>query len=139
MAQYKGKTVSVDAPATAIAQKFEDLTVLQSYVDKLPEDQRTKLGDVRFEHDAIVIKHPTVGEMAFRVVERSDRKISFKADGLLPFVMNIELDPIDGGTRTNVTTELDVEIPAMLRPLIGGKLQQVADVFGDFIAKLVNA
>lgn len=138
MAQYKGKTVCVDTDAQSVAKKFDDLSTLQQYVDKIPDDYMSKIGDLHFEHDAIIIKNPAIGEMAFRVVERNDRNIVFKADGLLPFSMKIELTPVAEGSKTDVTTVLDVEIPAMLRPMVGGKLQQVADMFGDFIGKLVS-
>ena len=37
---------------------------------------------------------------------------------------------------TDVTTVIDVEIPAMLRPFVGPKLQQAADKFGEMISNL---
>ncbi len=40
---------------------------------------------------------------------------------------------------TDVTTVIDVEIPAMLRPFVGPKLQQAADKFGEMISNLSNS
>lgn len=137
MAKYKGKTVRVEAPAADIAAKFSDLTVLGAHIDRVPEDQRNKLGNLRFEPDAIAIKNPSVGEMVFKVTERTDKRIVFNADGMLPLQIDVTLDPAPDNTGcTDVTTTLDIDIPVMLRPFIGSKLQQVADSFGDLIGHI---
>lgn len=122
----------------AISEKFADLSLFGEKIDSLPAEHRDKIGDIRFEKDAIVVKNPAVGELAFKVVERSPEKVVFRADGMLPLGLIIDLKGLDNNTATEVRTSLDVELPMMLRPLIGGKLQQVADGFGDFIAKLAQ-
>lgn len=136
MAKYTGKPAIVDIPAAQIAEKFDDLSQLSGYTDKIPAEERAKMGDLRFERDAIIIKNPAVGEMAFKVVEHNADRVVFRADGMLPLTINVNLKALESGSKTEVTTVLDIEIPAMLRPLIGGKLQQVADTFGDLIGKL---
>lgn len=136
MAKYTGKPAIVSIPAAQIAEKFDDLTLLSDYTDKIPAEERAKVGDLRFERDAIVIKNPAVGEMAFKVVEHNDKKVVFHADGMLPLSIDVNLKPMEDESQTEVTTILDIEIPAMLRPMIGGKLQQVADTFGNLIGKL---
>lgn len=139
MATYTGKTARVDAPAASIAARFEDLSVLGQHADKIPAEHRAKIGDLAFEPDAIVIKHPAVGKMTFKVKEHSPERVVFAADGMLPLTLNVNLVPADENPdQTDVTTVLEIEIPAMLRPLIGGKLQQVADGFGDLMAKLAD-
>ena len=39
---------------------------------------------------------------------------------------------------TELQTSVEVEIPAMLRPFIGPKMQEAADKFGDLMAKLAS-
>lgn len=138
MAQYKGKPVKVEKTPAEIAEKFADLSVLGNYLDNIPAEERQKIGDIRFETDAIVMKNPAVGEMAFKVIERTDRKIVFHADGIVPVELEVNLEGIDNGSATNVTTAIDIDIPAMMRPLVGGKLQQAADMFGSMIGKLAS-
>lgn len=139
MAKYTGKTVRVDVPAEQISEKFSDLTKLNQYTDRLPKEQLEKLGEMRFEKEAIVLKNPAIGEMAFKVAERNPSHVLFKADGMIPLSIDVKLKAADAqGSSTDMTTLLDIEIPMMLRPLIGNKLQQVADMFGDMIAKLVQ-
>lgn len=137
MAKYKGKTARVEAGASRISEKFSDLSVLESHIDNIPEEQRDKIGNVSFQPDAIILTNPSIGEMRFTRVENTPEKILFAADGMVPLSVVIDLDSIDDNT-TDVTTTLDIEIPLMLRPLIGGKLQQLADIFGDLIAKMAS-
>lgn len=137
MAKYTGKTVAVDAPAAQISERFSDLSVMGKYMDRIPAEHRDKIGDLRFEKDAIVVKNPAIGDMAFKVVERTPAKVVFKADGMIPLAVDVNLKEVSAD-KTDVTTVLDIDIPVMLRPLIGGKLQQVADMFGELIGKLAT-
>lgn len=137
MAKYKGKTARVEAGANRITEKFSDLSVLESHLANIPDDQRDKIGNISFEPDAIILTNPSIGEMRFKRVENTPEKIVFSADGMVPLSVVIALDSVDENT-TDVTTTLDIEIPVMLRPLIGSKLQSVADIFGDLIAKLAS-
>ena len=136
MSKYTGKTVSVNCSPAEICDKFADLTVLNSHLDKIPEDQKAKIGNLRCLPDAIIITNPAIGEMTFKITERNPDCIVFKADGLLPLKIDVLLKGTDNDTKTDVTAVLDIEIPAMLRPMIGGKLQQVADMFSQMIARL---
>ena len=47
----------------------------------------------------------------------------------------MDIRPVSDNT-SEVETLIDVEIPAMLRPLIGPQLQKAADKFGELIAGL---
>lgn len=138
MAKYTGKTARVAVAPEVVAAKFDDLSVMEAHTDTIPDEQRAKIGDVRFEKDAIVIKNPHVGEMAFRVVKRSPEGIAFKADGMLPLTIIVVLESVENGQATDVTTVVDIEIPAMLKPFIGPKIQQVADTFGTLISRIAN-
>ena len=138
MALYKGKTTRVEVPAAVISEKFADLSVHKDFVDRIPEAERERIGNLRFEHDALVIVNPSIGEMKFTIVERTPEKIVFNADGMIPLSIFIDLVAVSD-TTTDITSTIDIEIPAMLRPIIGGKLQQVADMFGEMIAKLAAA
>lgn len=138
MSQYKGKKVTVPMSAEAIAAKFDDLTLFGDKINNLPEEQRKQIGDVVFDRDAIKIKNPAVGEIVFKLIEHDPKRIAFKAEGMLPMMLIVDLESVDVN-RTDVTTTIDIELPAMLRPFLGSKLQQVADHFGDFFGKLSAA
>lgn len=137
MAKYKGKTVRVDLAPSVIADKFSDLTQFGDKINTLDPEQRSKLGDIRFEKDAILVKNPAVGELVFRRVEHSPSRIVFDAGGMIPMSLIVDLGAVsESENKTDVTTTIDIELPLMLRGILGGKLQQVADSFGDFVGKL---
>ena len=60
MAKFTSAPASVAMPVEALFEKFNDLTILQGMLDKLPEEQRSKVGDVVFDKDSLSIKTPQV-------------------------------------------------------------------------------
>lgn len=139
MSGYKSAPKTINAPVQAVYDKLTNLGEFQKYVEMLPAEELAKIGDVRFTDEAIVISAPAVGEMVLRVVEKKPASlIKFNAEGApvrLEIIVN--LTPASE-TTTSLVAELDVEIPAMLRPMIGSKLQEVADKMGDMLAKPFN-
>ena len=136
MAKYSAKTIRINKPSEFISGQFADLTRLQGALDNLPAEDRAKVGDVRFTTDSIVMNTQQVGEIRFQVKERSAERVSFVAGGLpMPMIIGVDLRP-EGADATDVTASLDIDIPAMLRPMVGGTLQKAVDQFGELIAKL---
>ena len=78
-----------------------------------------------------------VGEIAFHVTERvSPGKVVFGTKSSpVPLTMEVNIRPLDEASA-EVQTVIDVEIPAMLRPLIGPQLQKAADKFGELMTGL---
>ncbi len=138
MAVYKANPLTVGRPAEYIADQFADLTRLQGALDKLSAEERAKVGDVTFTPDAIVMQTAQVGEIRFQVKERTPRRVSFVAGGLpMPVVMAVDMDPVDSGS-TKVEASLDIDIPAVLRPMVGGTMQKAVNQFSDLISKLAQ-
>lgn len=134
MSIYKGKPAKVGQPQETVYEKISNIGAYQQRLDSLPEEARAKLGDVRFSDDAIVITAQPVGEICFKVVERTAPSlVRLEATSSpVPFGIAIRMTA-DGAESTDVSTELDVDIPMMLRPMVGGKLQEAADKFSDLI------
>ena len=65
MAVYNSKPVTVGRQADEMFERLTDLTRLQGALDKLPAEQREKVGNVEFTTDSIKIQTPQVGEIAF--------------------------------------------------------------------------
>lgn len=136
MAEYKSKPVTVGRPAEYISEKFADLSAFGSSLDSLPESERAKIGDVKFDKDSITLDTKQVGKISFKVTERSPKRVVMNAVGSpVPLNLCVNLTPL-GDDATEIETVIDVEIPAMLRPLIGGAMQKAVDQFGDLLAKL---
>lgn len=136
MSQYTSKPVTVGRPAQFIADKFADLSMFGGALDSMPESERAKIGDVKFTQDSIEIDTKQVGTIKFQVVERTPSKVVMNAVGSpVPLNLIVNLKAL-GEDSTEITTAIDVEIPAMLRPMIGGAMQKAVDQFGDLMAKL---
>ena len=138
MATYKGRTVRIERSAGEIVDKFADLSRFKDNLDALPEEERAKIGDIEFASDSITLNTPQVGQIRFEVAERSPRRILMRAAGSpVPLTMGVDLDP-KSADSTDVTTSVEVDIPMMLRPMVGPHLQKAVDQFSDLVAKLAR-
>ncbi len=136
MAKYTSKPTVVNRPVAELYDRISDIGSFKNRVDELPEEQRAKMGDIEFTDDSIKIKTAQVGELVFVVSERvQNSRIVFSAQGSpIPLSLIIALKEV-GETSTEITSAIDIEIPAMLRPLIGGKMQEAADKFGEMFTQ----
>lgn len=140
MATYSGRATRVAQPAQAIYERIADVGAYQKRIDSLPEEARAKLGEVKFTDDAIHIHAQPVGEICFKVTERRPCElVRLEAEqSPVPFIIDITVtpDPASPGSASLVSTTLNVDIPAMLKPMVGGRLQEAADKFSDLITQL---
>lgn len=137
MATYKSSPQTVNRSAETLFDRFSDLSILQNSLEGLTEEQRKQIGDVKFTADSISIVTPQVGEIAFQVTERvRPSKVVFGTKSSpVPLTMAVDIKPV-GEESSEVTTIIDVDIPAMLRPLVGPQLQKAAEKFGELISGL---
>lgn len=140
MATFHGKAVTVPVPVNELFAKFDDLSKLQDIIEQLPDEAKAKIGDVKFEKESIAIQTQQVGEIKFVVKERVEpNKIVFgTASSPVPLTLTALLTPV-GDNATEVSAQTDVEIPAMLKPLIGGTMQKATDQFSQLIGQLASA
>lgn len=123
-------------PAEELAAKFSDFRSMQSKLDNMTADERSRVGDVQFTQDAIVINTPQVGAISMKAVERAADHLVLEAQGSpVPMKIVVEYAPVDDA-NTEVVGKMEVEIPAMLRPLVGPALQKAVDQFGNLFAQL---
>lgn len=136
MSRYESKAVKVARSAEALAERFSDFTGLGEALNGMSAEERAKVGDVAFDRDTITITTPQVGAIRLRAVERTPSSVRLEAEGS-PVPMSLELNfhPVEP-ELTEVTGALDVDIPMMLRPLVGPAMQKAVDQFGDLFAKL---
>ncbi len=124
--------------AQDISDKFSDLTQLRALADKLPEDQKAKLENVEFTQDSIKFPAPQLGNVTFRVTERTPQQVVMNAEGTpIPLELKVDLKEKDPES-TAVTCMVEVEIPAMLRAFVGPHLQKAVDSLSEVIAKAIS-
>lgn len=138
MSKYNGKTVTVNRSAQEIADKFADLTQLQDIIEKLPENERSKFGNIIFGQQSISIETPQVGQIQFDITERSDSKIAFKAVGT-PVPLNMDLNmKAESENATEMSASIEVQLPMLLRPMIAPQMQKAVDMLTDVMAKIAS-
>ncbi|MDE6301508.1 MAG: hypothetical protein K2M19_07310 [Muribaculaceae bacterium] len=136
MAKYSSKPTVVNTPAQAVADKFADLSRFQSTLDNIPAEERAKIGDIRLTADSIVMNTPQVGEIVLKVTDRTPSRVALEAVGSpVPMALAVDIEPVDDAS-SRITTSIDVDVPAMLKPMIGGTLQKAADSFGQLMGRL---
>lgn len=137
MSVYSGKPVTLPRPINDIYAKISDLGQYRDMVEQLPAEQHEKLQGVEFRGEAIKMDAPGVGELVFKITERTaPTHVGLNAEGSpIPLKLSIDLADVDGAS-TRLTPRVEIQIPAMLRPFIGGKIQEAADKFGEVFTSL---
>lgn len=136
MSKFTSKPAIVDLSTAALDGKFADFSAMQAKLDELPEEKRRSIGDVSFTPDSIVIITPQVGTITLRAVERRPGMVRLQAEGApVPMGINISYTAA-GDDKSEVVGEMDVDLPMMLRPLVGPTLQKAVDQFGSIFASL---
>lgn len=137
MAKYSSKAVGIAMPTDAVYQRISHMSALQERLERLPQEQHAMIGEVKFTDSSVTINAPQVGEIRFDIVERVEPTRIVFAAANMPVSMSLAVDlRATDPEHTEVTSTIDVEIPAMLRPLIGGKMQEAADRFTDLLTQL---
>lgn len=139
MTKYTGKTLVVNLPAAEISDKFADMSTFNDKLAGMPEDVRKHMGDLTFTRDSVCMDTKQAGKVVFKVTERDDRHIVLACSFPLPISLTLNLSPVaDDAAKTEVSTDVDIEIPAMLRPIIGPQMQKVADHFSTAMGSIAS-
>ncbi len=140
METYKSDKHVIDCDIATVYSKLSNPEVFRHHmeenIDKLPEEARTHLQNLKFEEGGVVIESP-MGPLKLGIVETVEpTKIVFgAAQSPVPFGLVIELKEIDA-EHTESVTGLQLDLPIMLRAMVGSKLKDGAKKFGEMIARL---
>lgn len=140
METYKSDKVIIDHNIDVIYSKLSDPRVFKAHIDsnidRLPDEAREHLEKVKFEDDGISVDSP-MGALKLSVSESvAPSMVKYTAQSSpVPFGLTINLQAIDD-THTESITELNIELPFMLKAMVGSKLTDGAKKLGELIAKL---
>lgn len=142
MAEFKSTPVGVNAPAEAVFNKLSDLQGLHTLIANLPasaipEDKKEALDGIHITDDTISFPAGPVGEVTLKVTEKVSPTL-VKLEGVnTPVAMSLALRiAIISDDMCEAQVVIDIAIPAMLKPMIGGTLQKMADQFAQVIGAL---
>ena len=139
MTSYSGKPVTLNMSAEDAYERLNNLGAFQERINALPDEIKSKIGDISFTEDTISFNGTPMGSLTLRISERvPGQRVAFNAEGApVPIIMAVNIAPAGEGMSTAVTS-IDVELPAMLKPMVGPRLQEAADKMGDMMKNLVT-
>lgn len=139
MAKYSSQQVTINGSQADVYNKISNLGAYQELLDKMPDDLRQKAGDVRFTDDAIIINANPVGEIRLEIIDRHEPDlIKLKASNApVPMFLSLELDKETDST-TKLVSVIEVDVPAILKPMIGPKMQEAANQMATLVGRLFN-
>lgn len=139
MAKYSSQPVTINGSQADVYNKISNLGAYQELLDKMPDDLRQKAGDVRFTDDAIIINANPVGEIRLEIIDRHEPDlIKLKASNApVPMFLSLELDKETNST-TKLVSVIEVDVPAILKPMIGPKMQEAANQMATLVGRLFN-
>lgn len=139
MAIYNSAEVSLHAPAETVFEKLSNLENLRSLLDKvpadqIPEDKRQMFDSIKITPDTISVPGGPVGALTFRVKEKvAPTLIKLDGEGA-PVAMSLAMHITpDGAEYSRAKVVIDIAIPAMLKPMVNGPLQQMANQFSQVL------
>lgn len=136
MSTYTSKPVTVNCAAEQLTDKFRDFTTLRERLEQLPAEQRQAVGEIKFTHDTIQIDTKQLQTITLKAKERSDSALVLEAEGTpVPLFLKISYKPLTAES-SEVVGAIDVDLPLLLKPMVGPMLQKFADKFGELFAAL---
>lgn len=139
MAIYNSDNISLSSSAEAVYSKLSNLENLRSLLeqvpaDKIPEDKRAMFESISITPDSITVPGGPVGNLTFKVVEKHEPSlIKLTGEGSpVPLSLAMHITP-EGPEACKAKVEIDIALPAMLKPMVGGHIQKMADQFGQVL------
>lgn len=137
MATYKSEIKRVEASAQQVYSKLSDLGSLKTVIDNIPEDKipadkRQMMEQIRITSDSIALPAGPVGEIRLQVSRLEPfSRIDLSGVGTpVPLTLGVRISDL-GEDCAEVQVVLDIEIPMMLKPMVGGTLQKMVDEFAS--------
>lgn len=129
MAEYKSKTVLVQASPVVL---FNRITDLQGMMASVPEDKRK---DITVDGDTI-----RTTQSGFTIAICIREKVPFSkvvfADVEAPFhfSVTVNLEGTDDILQTRLSVDIDADLNFMMKAVLGGKIQEYLDKAVDMFA-----
>ena len=140
METYKSDQFVIDHNINLIYSKLSNPSMFREQMDKngdrIADEAREKIDKVRLLEDGISIDSP-MGAMKLSVSESVEPSlVKYVAQSSpVPFGLAVNLEAIDDD-HTSAIAEINIELPMMLRAMVGGQLKEGAKKMAQVIAKL---
>lgn len=142
MATYKSDEVKLNSPAEAVFAKLSNLTGLRELLDRLPadripEENRAMFDGLQITSDSITIPGGPVGSITLQM-SRLEEPSLIELQGVgtpVPLSLALHIKPL-AADSCEARAEINLEIPAMLKPMISGPMQKAVGQFAHVLSAL---
>lgn len=139
MASYRSEEVTLGAPAERVFEKLDNLQGLGDMIknapaDQIPDDKRRMLEQITVTPDTISFPAGPMGAMTLRKTQSvAPTLLRLEGEGT-PVPMSLTLNIIPMGEETSsASVEIDLQIPAMLKPMVNGPMQKMTTEFANML------
>ena len=142
MTTIKSDKAIVSATPEKVFEKLSNLSNLKPLLeqvpkDQIPEDKREMFDNLKITEDSISIPAGPVGEITLRISDKLPNSlIRLAGEGSpVPMDMQLEIEPL-GADQSEVQVAINLEIPAMLKPMVSGPLKKIANQFVNVLGAI---
>lgn len=142
MAIFKAQPALINAPAEVVYQKLSNLTNIKNLLASIPEsaipaDKKEMFDSVEITEDSIIFPAGPVGNITMKITRKEEPTLIHLEGIGTPVALSLELQiGILSSSQCEAATVIDIAIPPMLKPMIGGTMQKMADQFTQVIGAL---
>lgn len=142
MATYRSDEVTLKSSAQNVFDRLSNFESLRRLLLRVPEDQipadkKEMFDNISLTEDSIEIPGGPVGNIRLRMVEKtSPTCIKLMGEGTpVPLSLQLNIHPVDD-SMCRAFAQVDIEIPAMLRPMIAGPMQKMTEQFAQVLCSI---
>ena len=130
--KYESSIKQIPYPQEKVYEKLSNLENIEQVRNRIPED---KLNGLTFDRDSVSVSVPPVGSITMCIIERDEPKcVKFEAkNSPVPFNLWIQILPVTE-TTSKMKVPIKADIPMILKPMLGSKLEEGIDKIADALA-----
>lgn len=142
MTTIKSDKTPISASAEKVFDRLSNLENLKPLLERVPADQipadkREMFDNLQITADTISIPAGPVGNLTLRVTDRLPYSLIRLAGEGSPVPMDMQLEiEQDGTDRCSVQVAINLDIPAMIKPMVAGPLKKIVDQFSQVLAAI---
>lgn len=142
MAEYKSAETPIKASAEAVFKKLSNLEGLKEMLarvpeDQIPADQRSLFDQIQITPDSIAFPAGPVGNITLKLTETVEPTF-IKLEGVgtpVPVALMLNIYP-STEVSCAVQVAIDLQIPAMLKPMVSGPVNKMVSQFAEMLRNL---
>ncbi len=137
LSTYESSVKTISCNKEMVFAVLSDLSNLEKIKEKLPKD---KVKEISFDTDSISFKVDAIGTLGFRIIEREPHKtIKFESENS-PILVNLWIQLVDtSDTECKMKLTLKADFPAMIKMMVGGKINDGLEKMADVLSQVPYA